>query len=203
MPLFGGAALIGVAVLVVMALWDRRPRRVTVQEVREAAAQADRTLKRVRAENTKVRRQAEQVHARLVKLQARSTASAEVEFHSLRLFHRESYQCADTAHLAYGSAQASLHTMAFLVRDARLAPLQLVASKRARAEMRAAATHLARSQGELRSQVELGLDMVRTLNANTFDLKHEIRDSCGAPGQQWFADLEHRVAQKRAEERTR
>ncbi|MDX8141303.1 hypothetical protein SK854_04210 [Lentzea sp. BCCO 10_0061] len=201
MPLFVGAALIGVVVLVVMALWDRRPRRVTVEEVRAAATEADRTLKRVRAENVRVRRQAEQVQARLVKLQARNPARPDVEFHSLRVFHRESYQCADTAHLAYGSAQTSLHTMSFLVRHARVAPLQLVVSKRARAEMRAAAAHLQRSHSELRSQVDQGLDMVRTLNANTSELKREIRDSCGAQGQQWFADLEERIEQAREERR--
>jgi hypothetical protein len=201
LPLFGGAALICGAVLVAVALWDRRPRRVTVEEVRQAAAQTDRTLKRVRAENAKVRRQAEQVRARLVKLQARNPARSDVEFHSLRVFHRESYQCADTAHLAYESAQTSFQTMSFLAREARRAPNQLLASRRARAEMHAAATHLARSQGELRSHVDQGLDLVRDLNANTFDLKHKIRDRCGPEGLQWFADLEERVALKRAEER--
>ncbi|SFQ99725.1 hypothetical protein SAMN04488564_101915 [Lentzea waywayandensis] len=201
MSLFVGAALTGVVVLGAMAWWDRRPRRVTVEEVRAAAAEADRTLKRVRAENARVRRQAEQVQARLVKLQARNPARPDVEFHSLRVFHRESYQCADTAHLAYGSAQTSLRTMAFVVRHARVAPLQLVVSKRARAEMRAAAAHLQRSQSELRTQVDQGLDMVRTLNANTSDLKHEIRDNCGRQGREWFEALEERVEQAREERR--
>ena len=197
MGLFVRAALIGVAVLVVMSLWDRRARRVTVEEVRAAAAEADRTLQRVRRENERVSRQAERVRARLVKLQTRS----DVEFHGLCVFHRESYQCADTAHIAYQSAQTSLHTMASLVRRARRAPLQLVASRRARAEMHAAATHLARSQGELRAQVDQGLSMVRTLNANTSDLKHEIRDSCGRQGREWFEALEERIEQAREERR--
>jgi hypothetical protein len=201
--LFGVAALAGLAALVVMRLWDRRERPVTVQEVRAAAAEADRTLKRVRSENVRVRRQAEQVQARLVKLQARNPAAAQsdVEFHSLRVFHRESYQCADTAHIAYHSAQTSLHTMAHLVRRARRAPYQLTVSRRARAEMQAAATHLAQSQGELRSHVDEGLDMVRTLNANTSDLKHEIRDQCGREGRDWFAALEERIEQAREERR--
>lgn len=197
MGLFVRAALIGVTVLVVLALWDRRARRVTVEEVRAAAAEADRTLQRVRRENVRVSRQAERVRARLVKLQTRS----DVEFHGLRVFHRESYQCADTAHIAYQSAQTSLHTMSSLVRRARRAPLQLVASRRARAEMHAAATHLARSQGELREQVDQGLSMVRTLNANTSDLKHEIRDSCGRQGREWFEALEERIEQAREERR--
>lgn len=197
MGLFVEAALIGAAVLVGMRLWDRRARRVTVEEVRAAAEEADRTVKRVRAQNERVRRQAEQVQARLVKLQARS----DVEFHGLRVFHRESYQCADTAHIAYHSAQTSLHTMASLVRRARRAPLQLVASRKARAEMHAAAAHLAQSQGELRTQVDHGLSMVRTLNANTSELKHEIRDSCGRQGQEWFEALEERIEQAREERR--
>ena len=201
LPFFGTAALTGAGVLVVMSLWDRRARRVTVEEVREAAVQADRALKRVRAENAKVRRQAEQVQARLVKLQARAPARSDVEFHSLRVFHRESYQCADTAHDAYRSAQTSLHTMAFLVRRARSAPLQLTVSKRARAEMRAAAAHLTRSHGELRTQVDHGLGMVQDLNANTSELKHQIRDNCGARGRRWFEELEERVEQVREERR--
>jgi hypothetical protein len=199
MPLFLGAMATGVAVLVVMTLWDRRPRRVTVEEVRAAAAEADRALRRVRAENHRVRRQAEQVQARLVKLRARRSDG---DFHALRVFHRESYQCADTAHIAYQSAQTSLHTMSYLVRRARRAPHQLLASRRARAEMHAAATHLAQSQAELRSQVDQGLDMVRTLNANTSDLKHGIRDNCGAQGRQWFEELEERIEQAREERRT-
>jgi hypothetical protein len=201
MSLFGGAALAGLAVLVVMRLWDRRERPVTVEEVRAAAADADRTLTRVRSENARVRRQAEQVQARLAKLQARNPARSDIEFHSLRVVHRESYQCADTAHIAYHSAQTSLHTMAHLVRRARSAPYQLTVSRRARAEMRAAATHLAESQGELRTHVDQGLDMVRTLNANTSDLKHEIRDQCGREGRDWFEALQERVEQAREERR--
>lgn len=201
MPFLLKAAAAGIAVLVAMSLWDRRPRRVTVEEVRAAAAEADRALRRVRAENDRVRRQASQVQARVRKLQARSPAGSDVEFHTLRVFHRESYQCADTAHIAYQSAQTSLHTMSSLVRRARRAP-QLLASKRVRAEMRAAATHLAQSQGELRTQVDQGLGMVRDLNANTSELKHGIRDNCGAQGQDWFEALEERIEQAREERRT-
>ncbi|MCX2952752.1 hypothetical protein [Lentzea sp. NEAU-D7] len=197
--LFGSAALIGLVVLVAMRLWDGRARRVTVAEVRAAAAEADQAVRRVRAQNDRVRRQAQQVRARVEKLQRAERPG--VEFHSLRVFHRESYQCADTAHIAYHSAQTSLRTMAGLVRHARRAPYQLTVSSRARAEMRAAAAHLARSQGELRSHVDEGLDMVRTLNANTSELKHEIRDHCGRQGREWFEALEERVEQAREERR--
>ncbi|WP_434443920.1 hypothetical protein [Lentzea sp. E54] len=220
MPLVATAGT-GIGVLVALSLWDRRPRRVTVAQVRAAAEEADRNLRRVRAENDRVRRQADQVRARLTKLRARgsgpaghprsgssgpkkpvrNTAPSDIDFHSLRTFHRESYQCADTAHMAYQSAQTSLHTMSYLVRRARLAPHRLVIPGRARAEMHAAAAHLARSHGELRVQVEEGLDMVRDLNANTSDLKLEIRDSCGEPGQQWFEALEQRIEQAREERR--
>jgi hypothetical protein len=67
--------------------------------------------------------------------------------------------------------------------------------------MRAAATHLAHSQGELRVQVDQGLTVVQTLNANTAGLKHGIRDKCGVQGQEWFEALEERIEQAREERR--
>lgn len=206
MPIFGLGALTGLVVLVAIAWWDRRPERVTVEQVRVATREADRALRRVRAENERVRRQAEQVQARLAKLRARAAgppaSRADVAFPALRTFHRESYQCADTAHLAYQSAQTSLRTMSSVVRRARFtSPNLLPGGRRARAELRAAAAQLARSHGELRVQVDQGLTVVRTLNANTAELKHEIRDSCGEPGRRWFADLEERVAERRRAER--
>ncbi len=208
--------LIGLAVLIGIALWDGRPEPVTVEEVRAAAAEADRALRRVRVEDERVRRQAEQVQARLEKLRAqrgrpnqpgrskepKQAGRSELDFHSLRTFHRESYQCADTAHVAYRSSQDSLHTMSSIVRRMRYAPQHWVtvgrAAKLAKAEMRAAVVHLAQSQGELRAQVERGLGMVRELNANTAEFKHEIRDSCGEHGRQWFAALEERIEEARA-----
>jgi hypothetical protein len=219
-PLLWSAST-GIGALVVLSVWDRRPRRVTVQEVRTAAAEADRVLRRVRAENDRVRRQADQVQARLVKLRTRppgrsgpsdpsgrsgpsgpsgpsgSSGRSDVEFHALRTFHRESYQCADTAHMAYQSAQTSVRTMSRLVRRARFAPLALPG--RARAEMHAAATHLAQSHLELRAQVDQGLELVRTLNANTSELKFSIRDSCGPQGEEWFEALELRIEKAREE----
>ncbi|MDX2681871.1 hypothetical protein [Streptomyces soliscabiei] len=56
---------------------------------------------------------------------------------------------------------------------------------------------LSHSQGELRRQVDQGLGMVRSLNANTFDLKHGIRDNCGAQGEQWYEALEERIRDRR------
>lgn len=225
----------GIAVLIALSWWDRRPRRVTVEEVRAAAAEADRSLRRVRAETERVRRQADEVRTRITKLReqalreqgpweqgprekgtappsrprakpsGRPAPRPDIDFHALRVFHRESYQCADTAHMAYQSAQTSLHTMGHLVRRARVAPHRLVmpgrAASRARAEMHAAAEHLARSHGELRLHVEEGLGVVRELNANTFELKHEIRDNCGPQGQEWFEALEERIEQAREDRR--
>ncbi|GGU77147.1 hypothetical protein [Lentzea flava] len=197
-PLLGAAAA-GIGALIAVSLWDRRPRRVTLGEVRTAAAEADRVLRRVRAQNDRVRRQADQVQARLVQLRTRPPGRPDVEFHALRTFHRESYQCADTAHLAYQSAQTSMRTMSQLVRRARFAPHRLGLPGRARAEMHAAATHLAQSHLELRAQVDQGLGMVRTLNANTSELKFEIRDSCGPQGEEWFEALELRIEKAREE----
>ncbi|MBV1852857.1 hypothetical protein [Catellatospora tritici] len=223
---FWVTALVGVVVLATIAWWDGRPEPVTVEEVRAAAADADRALRRVRAENERVRRQAEQVQARIAKLRERAAQAggqakkapggqrqpaeqaagrSDVDFHSLRTFHRESYQCADTAHLAYQSTQTSLRFMSTVVRRARSAPVHWVAvgrgARQTRAEMRAAATHLARSHSELKVHVDQGLRMVRTLNANTSELKHEIRDSCGEPGRRWFEELEQRIEDARNERR--
>ncbi|MFK8911337.1 hypothetical protein [Streptomyces sp. YS-3] len=75
------------------------------------------------------------------------------------------------------------------------------ASRVARAEMRDAAAHLARSHGELRTQVDHGLRLVRTLNAHTSDLKREIRDNYGENGRAWFEALEPRITEARSERR--
>jgi hypothetical protein len=134
-----------------------------------------------------------------------SAVRSDVDFIALRHFHRESFQCADTAHMAFRSTQESLHVMSSMVRRARLMPQHWLsvgrAAKLARAEMRAAAVHLDHCHGELRMQVMHGLDTVRTLNANTSELKHEIRDSCGAPGRDWFEALEQRIEEVRDERR--
>ncbi|MFD7552697.1 hypothetical protein ACFV0R_32140 [Streptomyces sp. NPDC059578] len=55
---------------------------------------------------------------------------------------------------------------------------------------------LSHSQGEPRRQVDQGLGTVRSLNANTLDLKRGIRDNCGpqALGQQGMV-RDHRVPQ--------
>lgn len=230
MPLLLLAAGAGVVTLVAISAFDRRPRPVTVEEVRAAVTEADRALRRVRAENARVRRQAEQVQARVGRLRAQGPGSAghprregpaghagaghtgpsqpdrsDLDFRALRTFHRESYGCADTAHMAYQSAQVSLRTMSSVVRRAQAGTrLRLPATRAARAarvEMRAAAEHLARAHGELRTHVDQGLGMVRGLNANTSDLKHEIRDNCGTPGRQWFEALEERVAEARSQRR--
>ncbi|WP_265565378.1 hypothetical protein [Streptomyces hygroscopicus] len=228
LPLFTLAAVLGIATLIAISVFDRRT-PVSVQEIHAATAEAKRALSRVRAENERVRRQAEQVQARLAKLRARAagpadgsthstsgrardkkndrrqSARSDLDFHALRIFHRESYLCADTAHVAYQSAQTSLRTMSYVVRRAQIGTQIWLptsrASKVARAEMRDAATHLARSHGELRTQVDQGLGLVRTLNANTSDLKHEIRDNYGEDGRSWFEALEQRIAEARAERR--
>lgn len=229
LPLFALAAALGIATLIAISVFDRRPTPVSVQEIHAATAEAKRALSRVHAENERVRRQAEQVQARLAKLRVRTagpadrpthftggrardkknerrqSARSDLDFHALRVFHRESYLCADNAHMAYQSAQTSLRTMSYVVRRAQIGTRIWLptsrASKVARAEMRDAARHLTRSHGELRTQVDQGLGLVRTLNANTSDLKHEIRDNYGEDGRSWFEALEQRIAEVRAERR--
>lgn len=223
----------GVVVLAVIAAWDRRPEPVTLEEVRAAAQEADRALRRVRTQNERVRRQADQVRQRIEKLRARSHPPmpprgrgkgpatgqrsshrpgrpaeqpgrrSDIDFDTLRVFHRESYQVADNAHVAYESTQASLHAMSTVAHRARYMPQNWFTvgrtAKLARAEMRAAATHLAQARGELRVRVDEGLSLVRDLNANTADFKHEIRDSCGEAGRRWFEALEQRIEEARNE----
>ncbi len=210
---FGGAGLLGIWI------WDRRPRPdpITVEEVQVAAEQVAHTLHQVRAANDRVAQQAQQVQARLAELRAwspappvRPSGPAEslptipamapvtgrvsrpvrsyVDFRRLQGEHHESFMCADSAHIVYRSAQDSMRTMAYVVHRAR----------RGRAEVQGVTTHLAQSQDQLRGEVDRGLGMVRSLNATTSEFKHAIRDSCGAPGEQWFANLEERVALKRA-----
>lgn len=62
---FGAAALAGIGVLIASHLWDRRQEPVSIEAVRAATRDANRTLRRVRAENQRVRRQAQQVQTRL------------------------------------------------------------------------------------------------------------------------------------------
>lgn len=71
-------------------------------------------------------------------------------------------------------------------------------AKAARAELRAAAAHLAQTHGELRVHVGQGLNLVQTLNANTADLKYSIRDGCGERGWHWYEALEQRIKEARA-----
>ncbi|NUR59067.1 MAG: hypothetical protein HOV87_10405 [Catenulispora sp.] len=223
--LFAVPAGLGIAALVAAALADRRPIPPTIEEVRAAVAETDRALRRVRAENERVHRQAAQVRQRLAKLRAQSSGggaerpgraraahadrrrpvSPDVEFRALKLFHRESYQCADTAFMAYESTQVSLRSLSSVARGARIGARRWVpkgrAGRQVRAEMRDLADYLTRAQGELRVEVDKGLGRVRSFNADTAGLKHEIRDNCGQAGWQWFEALEERIAEAKAERR--
>ena len=192
---FGVTTLAGIGVLLASYWWDVRPEPVTVEEVRAAVRDADRALRQVRAENRRVRRQTEQVRQRL------ASAQSETDFRTLCTLHHESYRCADGAYVHFSSAQTSLRTMTSMLRRAHSSwhrPIPGRAAKAARAELRAATTHLVRSRGELRVHVDQGLGLVQTLNANTADLKYAIRENCGAAGQNWFEALEERISEARA-----
>ncbi|WP_086664308.1 hypothetical protein [Lentzea kentuckyensis] len=199
---FGGAMLLAIWV------WDRRPRPdpITVAEIQHTVAEVDRTLHQVRAANERMHQQVLQVQARLAELRAWSPppqaagrmwhpeagwtrpVRSDVEFRRLRVCHVESLLCADSVHAVYTSARASLDTVSHMEQRAR----------RGRAEARGLAGHLAWGRNQLRVEVNTGLGRVQFLNANTHELKHEIRDTCGAPGQRWFAQLEARNAERRA-----
>ncbi|MEU3648159.1 hypothetical protein AB0E59_32605 [Lentzea sp. NPDC034063] len=208
LPVAFTAGVFGGAVLLAIWVWDRRPRPdpITVEEIRHTVAEVDRTLYEVRAANERVHQQVLQVQARLAELRAWSPppqatnrvsspeagwtrpVRSDVEFHRLRLCHFESFLCADTVYAVYSSAQVSLKTVSHMEQRAL----------RGRAEARGLAGRLTWGRDQLRAEVATGLGRVQFLNANTHEFKHEIRDTCGAPGQHWFAQLEARNAERRA-----
>ncbi|SFR02982.1 hypothetical protein SAMN04488564_102222 [Lentzea waywayandensis] len=208
LPVAFTAGVFGGAVLVAIWVWDRRPRPdpITVEEIRHTVAEVDRTLHEVRAANERVHQQVLQVQARLAELRAWSPPPqatgrtwhpeagwtrpvwSDVEFRRLRVCHVESFRCADVVHAVYSSARVSLDTVSHMEQRAL----------RGRAEARGLAGHLAWGRNQLRAEVHTGLGRVQFLNAQTHELKHEIRDTCGAPGQHWFAQLEARNAERRA-----
>jgi len=193
---FGISALAGLLVLIAVRLWDRRPEPVSVDAVKAAARDVDRALNRVRAENKRVSRQSAQLQSKLT-----AAHLSEVDFRSLCVVHHESFRCADGAYAHYRSAQATLGTVASMIHQIRVSqysPAFGRAAKQARAELRTASADLVQANGELRTHVDKGLGMVRTLNANTAELKHSIRDSCGARGRRWFDDLELRTEARQA-----
>lgn len=181
--------------------WDKRPYPVTVEEVRKAAGQAQRDLRRVQAENQKVSRLASEVAAKL------ASARSQTRFVSLRNLHYESFSCADVAHGHYRSTTQSLHAMARVLYRFRKAPrqwrppvsrAQAIQARQARVELSAAAQTLEQVRGQLGSEVARGLQLVQTLNSDTADLKYAIRGNCGKAGRDWLEALDERIAAARA-----
>ncbi len=203
---FGNAGLIATALLVAIGWWDRRPYPVSVETVRAATKQAERTLRRVQAENERVERLARQVEAKL------AATLSEADFASLRNLHYESFTCADGAYDYYGSTQTSLRTMEQLLRNVRVTSLWWLGpvgrpvtarARRERAELEAAASTLAGTCGQLSGNVDHALSRVQALNARTNDMKQSIRDDCGVRGQRWYEELEARIEAARDERRSK
>lgn len=202
------SGMLGGGVLLAIFVWDRRPRPdpITPEEIRHTVEQVDRILHQVRAANEQVYQQVLQVQKRLAEVRAstpppQATGSgwnpeavpvrpvrSEVQLRLLQLCHFESFRCADSVHVVYTSARVSMDTSSHMEQRAL----------RGRAESRELAGHLAWGRNRLSSEVDVGLRRVQSLNAETHELKHEIRDTCGAPGQRWFAQLEARNAERRA-----
>jgi hypothetical protein len=196
-------AIAGAAVLVIIRLLDRQP--ITIETVRAATEQATRALSQVRAENERVSRLAQRVEAKL------RAARFDTDFVALCDLHHESVGCADCAHGHYRSAKTSLQTMARILVRIRFSsrrwfpqvhhPAAVSRAHRDRVEMAAAASMLAVTRGQLDVEVERGLNLVRTLNNNTHDLKQSIKDNCGERGRRWHQDLEQRIKLARDRER--
>jgi len=203
---FGIPALAVAVVLLTIHWWDGRPAPVTVETVRAVAQEADRTLRQVRAENRRLSRLAREVEAKL------AAARSEVDFNALRNLHHESFRCANGAHAHYTSAKTSMYTMSQTVGRVRGTSHRWLGStgrpataqaRRKRAELEEAVSDLATTHGQLIVEVERGLDLVRTLNGHTAELKHSIRDDCGERGQRWYEALEERIQDVRSNERRR
>ncbi|MGH3933093.1 MAG: hypothetical protein ACRDTF_24320 [Pseudonocardiaceae bacterium] len=203
-------ALAASPLLVTIHLRDRwfppgeRVEPVTVETVRKAATQASEKLQQVRAENKKVSQLARAIEAQLL------AASSEMDFVSLRNLHHESFGCADRAYEHYSSADSSLQTMSRILLGVRAAlTLRLIAPRNSatgrrerpdRDQLKAAASSLSESRQQLDVEVKRGLTLVKTLNANTAQLKHSINDNCGERGRRWYQDLELRIEAARSRE---
>lgn len=210
LTVLGATVVAAIAVLVTIHLRDRwcppgeRVEPVTVEKVRAAAAQANETLQQVRAENKRVSQLARAIEAQLVE------ARSETDFASMRNLHYESFGCADRAYEHYRSAGRSLETMSRILIGVRatltlrIRPLRNSATGRRerpdRAELKAAASTLSESKQQLKVEVQRGRSLVKTLNANTSQLKHSIKDNCGELGQRWYQELEIRIETARSRE---
>lgn len=208
LAVFGSTAVAAFAVLVTIHLRDRwfppgeRAEPVTVETVRAAAAQADETLRQVRAENKRVSRLARVIEEQLLE------AHAEMDFVSLCNLHYESVGCADGAYRHYSSAGSSLQAMSRILVGVRttltlqiVPPRNRVTGRRERPDrdaLKAAASSLSESRQQLDVEVQRGLTLVRTLNANTSRLKHSIKDNCDERGRQWYQALEMRIEAARS-----
>ena len=166
---------------------DRRP--VTVEAVRQAAAEGDRTLRRVRAENQRLTRMVREVEQKL--------AAPTADFSVLCQLHFESRGCADAAHSHYRSARVSCATMASLVRRTGSASTRMRVGRTRAGELASAGAALATTRDRLGTEVARGLGLVQTLNAYTAQLKYRIRDDCGTRGSTWYTALEERIAAAR------
>jgi hypothetical protein len=204
LAVFGNAGIVATVVLIAIGWWDRLPYPVSVETVRAATRDAEQTLRRVRAENERVERLVRQVEAKLA-----ATISV-ADFDGLRNMHFESFKCADGAYYYYESTRTSQRTIEQLLRNVRitsrwwLAPAGRPMSARARqerAELKAAASTLSGTRGQLSGDVDYALSQVQTLNARTHDLKESIRDDCGERGERWYEDLDARIEAARDERR--
>jgi hypothetical protein len=195
-PVAAGVAVATVVVLIVIRLWDRPyVPPVTVEVVRAQIRQAEKTLKRVNADNARMERMVAVVDRKL------RAAHGRRDFATLKTMHHESYGCADSVHGVYRSAEESHRVMVQTVRVVHRSawqPTGLViraVRPRSRAEyarLRADADGLADQVSRLAAATERHLALVQSLNARTADLKHTIRDECGPAGRRWFAALEER-----------
>lgn len=205
--LFGGSGVAGAVALFAIRLWDRtfppgqRFEPVTIKAVRDATAEAERTLRRVRANNLRISKQASAVEAQL------RSSGGTAHFVGMCELHYESRGCADSMYQHYDMTRDLVYGLSGIVLRARTTATMRLRSevdpktgrrcRPNRAALTAATADLARTRALLRDEVDKGLAQVNTLNMRTADLKYSIRDSCGGQGQRWFDDLEARTQARR------
>ncbi|TDB69402.1 hypothetical protein E1182_30045 [Micromonospora sp. KC721] len=204
LTLVGGVAGATVVVLFAIRRWDRpyiAP--VTLATVRTQARQAEKALRRVRADNVRVERLVAEVSAKLAEAHTRT------DFATLRTLHTESYGCADSVYAHYRSVQETLNTMTHTVRSVRMGRWQPTGAviravhrgaRTEAAQLRVATAGLATTVASLNAETARNRKLVDQLNVRTADVKHRIRDNCGAAGLRWFEDLEARREAARAAE---
>ncbi|HOX46091.1 MAG TPA: hypothetical protein PK668_20985 [Myxococcota bacterium] len=137
-------------------------------------------------------------------------AESSHRFHFLRDLHHSSFRVADAAHGLLHDARTSITAVERILQhtwaehDRRGESLRGLPRPERRAQLEAERAQMAdlidqlrADRDKLRAEAEHFEAEVARFNRTTRELKEAIRDRCGERGQEWYARLEARVAEKR------